>query len=59
MAVPNSSTPDNMGPLDATFSETALAKSVPKGLSMTMRERSTRPASPSRRTADKAALEAR
>ena len=38
------------------FSDTALLRSVPKGFSMTMRERSTKPASPSRRTADKAAL---
>ncbi len=38
------------------FSETALARSVPKGFSITMRARSTRPASPSRRTAGSAAL---
>jgi hypothetical protein len=38
------------------FSATALFKSVPNGFSMMMRERSTRPASANRRTADKAAL---
>ncbi len=38
------------------FSDTALARSVPNGFSMIMRECSTRPASPSSRTADKAAL---
>ena len=38
------------------FSDTALARSVPKGFSMMIRERSTSPASPSRRTADNAAL---
>ena len=38
------------------FSDSALARSVPNGFSMMMRERSTRPASASSRTADKAAL---
>ena len=38
------------------FNDTALARSVPKGFSMMMRQRSTRPASASRRTADKAAF---
>ena len=38
------------------FSATALFRSVPNGFSMMMRERSTRPASANRRTADKAAL---
>ncbi len=38
------------------LSDTALARSVPKGFSITMRERSTSPASPSMRTADRAAL---
>ena len=38
------------------FSDTALARSVPKGFSMMMRERSTSPASPSMRTADSAAF---
>ncbi len=38
------------------FNETALSRSVPNGFSMMMRERSTRPASPNRRTADNAAF---
>jgi hypothetical protein len=38
------------------LSVTALARSVPKGFSMTMRERSTSPASPSVRTTVSAAL---
>ncbi len=38
------------------FSATALARSVPNGFSMITRERSTSSASPSRRTADSAAL---
>ena len=38
------------------LSDTALARSVPKGFSITMRLRSTNCASPSRRTADSAAL---
>ena len=38
------------------FSDTALARSVPKGFSMMMRECSTSPASPSMRTADSAAF---
>ncbi len=38
------------------FSSLALARSVPNGFSMMMREFSTRPASPSMRTADSAAL---
>ena len=38
------------------FSETELARSVPKGFSMMMRARSTRLASPSMRTAGSAAL---
>ncbi len=38
------------------FSDTALARSVPNGFSMMTRERSTSPASASRRTADSAAF---
>ena len=38
------------------LSATALLRSVPNGFSMMMRERSTKPASPNRRTADKAAF---
>ncbi len=38
------------------FSDTALARSVPNGFSMMTRDRSTSPASASRRTADRAAL---
>ena len=38
------------------FSDTALARSVPNGFSMMMRERSTSPASPSSRTAGSAAF---
>ena len=38
------------------FSATALARSVPKGFSMMMREFATSPASPSMRTADSAAF---
>ena len=37
------------------FSDTALARSMPKGFSMMTRLRSTRPASASSRTADRAA----
>ena len=38
------------------LSDTALARSVPKGFSMMMRERSISPASASRRTTESAAL---
>ena len=38
------------------FSATALARSVPKGFSMMIRQRSTSPASARSRTAGKAAL---
>jgi hypothetical protein len=38
------------------FNATALARSVPNGFSMMMREFWTRPASPNIRTADSAAL---
>ena len=37
------------------FSDTAVARSVPNGFSMMIRERSTSPASAKRRTADRAA----